>query len=41
MVDNEPSLKAAALMLHFVAVELFEHVVDPAKVITSYVATAS
>jgi fumarate hydratase class II len=39
-VDNDLTLKAAALKLGFVTEEEFDRVVDPAKMVKSYVATA-
>jgi fumarate hydratase class II len=39
-MDNDLTLKAAALKLGFVTEELFDRVVDPAKMTKSYVATA-
>jgi fumarate hydratase, class II len=40
-VDNDLTLKAAALKLGFVTEEEFERVVDPAKMVKPYVAAAS
>ena len=40
-MDNDLTLKAAALQLGFVTEEEFDRVVDPAKMVTPYVATAS
>jgi fumarate hydratase class II len=39
-MDNDLTLKAAALKLGFVTEEEFDRVVDPAKMVKSYVATA-
>ena len=39
-MDNDLTLKAAALKLGFVTEDEFDRVVDPAKMIKSYVATA-
>jgi fumarate hydratase, class II len=40
-IDNDLTLKAAALKLGFVTEEEFERVVDPAKMVKPYVAAAS
>jgi len=40
-VENDLTLKAAALQLGFVTEAEFDHVVDPAKMVRPYVATAS
>ena len=40
-MDHDLSLKAAALQLGFVSEEEFNRVVDPAKMVRPYVATAS
>jgi fumarate hydratase class II len=37
-MDNDLTLKAAALKLGFVTEELFDRVVDPAKMVKPYVA---
>jgi aspartate ammonia-lyase len=39
-MDNDLTLKAAALKLGFVTEEQFDRVVDPAKMVKPYVATA-
>ena len=39
-IDNDLTLKAAALKLGFVMEEKFNRVVDPAKMVKSYVARA-
>ena len=39
-VDHDLTLKAAALALGFVSEEEFNRVVDPAKMVRPYVATA-
>ena len=39
-MDNDLTLKAAALKLGFVTEEEFDRVVDPAKMVKPYVATA-
>ncbi|WJR75607.1 class II fumarate hydratase [Bradyrhizobium sp. NP1] len=39
-IDNDLTLKAAALKLGFVSEAEFDHVVDPAKMVKPYVATA-
>jgi fumarate hydratase class II len=39
-MDNGLTLKAAALQLGFVTEAEFDRVVDPAKMVTPYVATA-
>ena len=38
-MDNDLTLKAAALKLGFVTEDEFDRVVDPAKMVKSYVAT--
>jgi fumarate hydratase, class II len=40
-LDNDLTLKAAALKLGFVTEEEFDRVVDPAKMVKPYVATAA
>src|SRR5712672_2558516 len=40
-MDHDLTLKAAALKLGFVTEEQFDHVVDPAKMVKPYVATAA
>jgi fumarate hydratase class II len=39
-MDNDLTLKAAALKLGFVGEKEFDRVVDPAKMVRPYVATA-
>jgi len=39
-IDNDLTLKAAALKFSFVTEEKFNRVVDPAKMVKSYVARA-
>jgi fumarate hydratase class II len=39
-MDNDLTLKAAALKLGFVSEQEFDRVVDPAKMVRPYVATA-
>jgi fumarate hydratase class II len=40
-MDHDLTLKAAALKLGFVTEEAFDRVVDPAKMVKPYVATAT
>ena len=40
-IDNDLTLKAAALRLGFVAEQDFDRVVDPAKMVKPYVAISS
>ena len=39
-IDNDMTLRAAALKLGFVSEDEFDRVVDPAKMVKPYVATA-
>jgi fumarate hydratase, class II len=39
-MDNDLTLKAAALQLNFVTEEEFDRMVDPARMVTPYVAAA-